>query len=115
MLFSKRNLDLWCRQDWRGNEEDEEDGRVDGRVHHDDQLHLQLSNWHWKCQWNILYRKQSNDGISANNIHNDFHQNMDQTLDKYLTRRLIYFEKKLVSTSKVTPAAFCDKAYQYHI
>ena len=42
-LFTKKNLDLWCGQDWRGNEEDKEDGQVYGRDHRDDQFH-QLSN-----------------------------------------------------------------------
>ena len=35
-------------------------------------------------------------GISANNRHNDFNQNMDQTLDKYLTSIFIHFEKEMV-------------------
>ena len=42
-LFHLKNLDLWCRQDWGGDEEDEEDGRVGGGVDHDDQQPVKTS------------------------------------------------------------------------
>ena len=82
-LFHLRNLDLWCRQDWGGDEEDEEDGRVGGEfiMMISNQLRLALEI----CRPEDFIPEARQDGTSANKRHNDFNQNMDHGVKVWLT------------------------------